>query len=129
MSFNVSTSFRLDRGRIERMLHLPGGLVYRNMERRVRRVEAEAKRRAPGSMGDGIRVAIRSSGGDFQGVITSTHPATIYVVGGTRPHIIRPVRARALRFTVDGRVVYAMIVHHPGTRPNDFLAASLRAAL
>jgi hypothetical protein len=129
MSFNVSTSFRLDRGRIERMLHLPGGLVYRNMERRVRRVEAEAKRRAPGSMGDGIRVAIRSSGGDFQGVITSTHPATVYVVGGTRPHIIRPVRARALRFTVDGRVVYAMIVHHPGTQPNDFLAASLRAAL
>jgi hypothetical protein len=129
VSFNVNVQFNLDRGRIERMLHLPGGLVYRNMERRLRRVEAEAKRRAPGSMGAGIRSSIRSNGGDFQGVITSTHPATIYVVGGTRPHIIRPVRARALRFTVGGRVVYAKIVHHPGTAANNFLAASLRAAL
>jgi len=132
MSFNVSTEFRLDRGRVERMLRLPGGLVYRNMERRVRRVEAEAKRRAPGRMGDGIRVAIRTSGGDFRGVITSTHPATIYVVNGTRPHVIWPKLNRPrphLRFTVGGQVVYARVVFHPGTKPNDFLTAALRAAL
>lgn len=128
--FTVSTSFELDRGRIERMLRLPGGMVYRNMERRVRRVEAEAKRRAPGSMGDGIRSQIqRGPGGEFRGVIRSTHPATIYVVSGTRPHIIRPVRAKALRFTVGGQVVYARIVHHPGTEANNFLATALRAAL
>jgi hypothetical protein len=128
--FRVSTSFQLDRGRIDRMLHLPGGMVHRNMERRVRRVEAEAKRRAPGSMGDGIRSRLdRTAAGDFRGVITSTHPATIYVVSGTRPHVIRPVRARALRFTVGGRVVFATVVHHPGTRANNFLAEALRAAL
>lgn len=128
--FTVSTSFNLDRSRVERMLRLPGGMVYRNMERRVRRVEAEAVRRAPGSMGTGIRSQIqRGPGGDFRGVIRSTHPATIYVVSGTRPHIIRPVRAKALRFTVGGQVVYAKIVHHPGTRANNFLAESLRAAL
>lgn len=128
--FTVSTSFSLDRRRIERMLRLPGGLVYRNMERRVRRVEAEAIRRAPGSMGTTIRAQIqRGPGGEFRGVINVRHPAALYVTGGTRPHVIRPVRARALRFTVGGQVVYARLVHHPGTKPNDFLRQALRAAL
>lgn len=45
---------------------------------------------------------------------------------GTRPHIIRPKNARALRFVVNGRVVYARVVHHPGTRANPFLDRALR---
>lgn len=130
--FTVSTSFDLNRTAIERMLRLPGGMVYRNMERRVQRVEAEARRRAPGSMGQGnnITVAIRRGpNGDFQGVINSRHPASLYVLGGTRPHVIRPVRARALKFTVGGATVYAKVVMHPGTQPNRFLQEALRAAL
>lgn len=130
--FTVSTSFNLHRTTIQRMLRLPGGLVYRDMERRVRRVEAEVRRRAPGSMGEGnnITVQIRTGpGGDFQGVINSRHPASLYVLGGTRPHVIRPVRARALRFTMGGRTVYAKVVMHPGTQPNRFLQEALRAAL
>lgn len=130
--FTVSTGFRLERSRIERLLRLPGGPVHRNMERRVRRVEAEARRRAPGSMGRGnnIRVAIqRGPGGEFRGIVTVAHPAVLYILHGTRPHLIRPRRAQALRFTVGGRVVYAKLVRHPGTRANNFLAASLPAAL
>lgn len=45
---------------------------------------------------------------------------------GTRPHIIRPRRARALRFTVNGRVVFARVVNHPGTKPRPFLDRALR---
>lgn len=129
--FTVSTSFQLDRGRIERMLRLPGGLVYRNMERRVRRVEAEAINRAPGSMGSTIRAQIqRGPGGEFRGVINVRHPAAIYVTGGTRPHRIVPRRpGGVLRFTVNGQVVFARYVNHPGTKPNDFLRQALRAAL
>jgi hypothetical protein len=130
--YTVSTSFDLNRTAIQRMLRLPGGMVYRHMEGRVRRVEAEARRRAPGSMGDGnnITVAIRRGpGGDFQGVINSRHPASLYVLGGTRPHVIRPVRARSLRFTMGSQTVYAKVVMHPGTKPNNFLAEALRAAL
>lgn len=130
--YTVSTSFDLNRTAIERMLRLPGGIVYRNMERRVQRVEAEARRRAPGSMGDGNNITVqirRGPGGDFQGVINSRHPASLYVLGGTRPHVIRPVRARALKFTVGGRTVYAKAVMHPGTKANNFLAEALRAAL
>ena len=129
-AFSVSTSFDLHRGRIERMLRLPGGMVWNNMERRVRRVEAQAIRRAPGSMKERIRVSIRrGESGDFQGVVKVEHPAALYVLNGTRPHIIRPVAAKALRFTVGGRVVHAQVVHHPGTKANNFLKEALRAAL
>jgi len=129
--FTVSTSFSLSRSRIERLLRLPGGLVYRNMERRVRRVEQEAIRRAPGSMGRTIRAQIqRGPGGEFRGVINVRHPASLYVVHGTRPHRIEPRRpGGVLRFMVGGRVVYARYAMHPGTKRNDFLLQALRAAL
>lgn len=48
-----------------------------------------------------------------------------FVHDGTRPHVIRPVRAQALRFTVGNRVVYAKVVHHPGTRARPFLDRAL----
>ena len=128
--FSVSTSFDLHRGRIERMLRLPGGMVWNNMERRVRRVEAEAIRRAPGGMKARIRAQIRRTGtGDFQGGIKVDHPAALYVLNGTRPHRIVPRTKKALRFTVGGQVVYATLVNHPGNKPNNFLKEALRAAL
>jgi hypothetical protein len=116
---------------MERMLRLPGGIVHRNMERRVRRVEAEAINRAPGSMGNTIRASIqRGPGGEFRGVISVRHPAAIHVINGTRPHMIFPRRpGGVLRFTVGGRVVYARYVNHPGNKPDRFLQESLRAAL
>lgn len=131
MVFSVSADFELNRGRIARMLRLPGGLVYRNMERRVRRVEAAAVRLAPGSMKRGIRASIGSGpGGEFRGTVKSTHPASIFVINGTRPHRIEPRRpGGVLRFTVGGRVVYARFVNHPGSKPNDFLGQALRVAL
>lgn len=131
MVFTVSTSFNLSRTRVQRMLRLPGGIVYRDMERRVRRVEAEAIRLAPGSMKLGIRVSLETGlRGDFRGRIRSTHPATIFVVNGTRPHKIFPRRpGGVLRFELGGRTVYARYVNHPGTRPNNFMVEALRAAL
>lgn len=49
-----------------------------------------------------------------------------FVNDGTRPHVIRPRRAKALRFTVGGRVVYATVVNHPGARARPFLDRALR---
>lgn len=48
-----------------------------------------------------------------------------YVHDGTRPHVIRPRNAQALRFQVGGRVVYARVVNHPGTRARPFLDRAL----
>lgn len=44
---------------------------------------------------------------------------------GTKPHIITPDRAQALRFTSGSRIVYSRLVRHPGTKPNKFLADNL----
>ena len=44
----------------------------------------------------------------------------VYVRDGTKPHIITPKTAKMLRFTINGNVVFARIVHHPGTKPNRF---------
>lgn len=49
-----------------------------------------------------------------------------FVNDGTRPHVIRPKNAKALRFRVGGRIVYARVVNHPGTKPRPFLDRALR---
>ena len=40
---------------------------------------------------------------------------------GARPHVIRPKNARALRFEIGDRVVFARRVNHPGQRAQPFL--------
>jgi len=56
-----------------------------------------------------------------KGEVRAEAPYAVFVEKGTRPHIIRPVRARALRFQVGGEIVFAKLVHHPGTKPNPFM--------
>jgi hypothetical protein len=43
-----------------------------------------------------------------------------YVRDGTPAHVILPRKAKALRFVIQGRVVFAMKVNHPGTSPNPY---------
>jgi hypothetical protein len=45
---------------------------------------------------------------------------------GSRPHIIRPRSKQVLRFNVGGRIVFAKVVHHPGTKGTHFLDRALR---
>lgn len=122
----MSVEVTIDPGRIARFLRLRNGPVERKLRERTGRVEAIAKREAPGHMGDFISSDVVESPRGLQGVITCNHPAVRYVLRGTRPHIIRPRRARALRFEVGGRVVFSKLVHHPGTDANDFFARALR---
>jgi hypothetical protein len=61
------------------------------------------------------------------GIVMSDHPASTFVLHGTRPHIIRPSRRSRLRFEVGGKVVFARLVHHPGTKANNFLLKALLA--
>lgn len=43
-----------------------------------------------------------------------------WVIGGAKPHIIRPSAARALHWTNASGSHFAKVVHHPGNKPNDF---------
>jgi len=56
---------------------------------------------------------------------TAHTPYAGYVVHGTRPHIIRPRAARALHWLSTSGDHFSSVVHHPGTRANDFPRRSL----
>jgi hypothetical protein len=91
---------------------------------------ARAKVLAPvdtGRLRSSIRVERRSFlGFRSRWTIGSDVEYADMVHDGTRPHIIRPRRAKALRFRAGGRVVFAKVVRHPGTRARPFLDRALR---
>jgi hypothetical protein len=124
---------RIDWAAVDRMLNSPTGLVGRDCQQRADRTAARARQFAPGSMSERIAppVVSRSASGPSAD-ITVRHPAVGYVINGTglygpNARRIRPVRAQALRFVLNGRVVFAKSVS--GQKPNDFLNKALPAAL
>ncbi|MDH6489676.1 hypothetical protein [Streptomyces sp. SAI-127] len=127
----MSVEVRINQGALARLLR--GRTARRKLEQRTERVAEIAAAEAPGSMGDYISTDIVEGPRGLQGVIVCDHPKVRLVLDGTRPHIIRPRRAKgrnnrpaALRFEVGGDVVFAKLVRHPGTRPNPFLQRALR---
>ena len=98
------------------------------LDRVAHRLAEEMRTRAPvrtGRLRDSIRV-VRMGQVRFVG---PTVPYAPYVEFGTRPHIIRPRRARALRFEVEGRTVFAMYARHPGFRGRFFVRRSIEAVV
>ncbi len=67
---------------------------------------------------------------DGHTLIVAAHtPYAAYVELGTRPHVIMPRNALALRwYDGGGFPVFARIVHHPGTRPEPYLRRALLTA-
>ncbi|MDI9829683.1 hypothetical protein [Streptomyces sp. KAU_LT] len=122
----MSVEVRLDQGFIGRLLRARGSLARRRFQERLDHVARIAAAEAPGSMGQYIETDIRYGARGLEGAVICTHPKARLVIEGTRPHLIRPRRARALRFEVGGDVVFTQLVRHPGTRPNNFLARALR---
>lgn len=113
-------------------LVLRGRVARRRVAARTERVVrlAEQGGARHGSMGRSIRSRIDTDArGLPQGVVWVAHPAGRYVLEGTRAHLIRPRRARALRFKArSGDIVFAKLVRHPGYRGSNFLLEALRRA-
>jgi HK97 gp10 family phage protein len=56
------------------------------------------------------------------------NPYAAYVEFGTAPHEIRPKNPDGvLRFQINGRWVFAKVVHHPGTKPEPFVRPAFEA--
>lgn len=118
---------RLDRADLHR--------VYRGESRRVLmqrgpQVVNRAKVLAPVDTGR-LRAAIKGRlvrnwtlRSEYQITVNVDYAEAVH--DGTRPHVIRPRNAQALRFNIGGRIVYAKVVHHPGTRARPFLDRALR---
>ncbi|MDE1673865.1 HK97 gp10 family phage protein [Nocardia gipuzkoensis] len=89
-----------------------------------RRIVFNAKRRVnvrSGELRDSIghNVTADSSQARLRVFATARHARWVH--DGTRAHEIRPLNAKALRFEVGGRVVFARRVWHPGYAGNPFL--------
>lgn len=123
----MTVEVRLDPAALRALLRDRNGPAGRALLARTEEVADIARREAPGSMPDFITAEVVETRTGLEGVITSAHRATNLVLQGTRPHLIRPRNARALRFEIGAQVVYSRLVHHPGTKANDFLGRALEA--
>jgi hypothetical protein len=61
------------------------------------------------------RASIQEVIGTKEAWVGPTVPYAIFVEVDTRPHIIKPVNAKLLRFEIAGHVIFTPVVHHPGT--------------
>ena len=67
--------------------------------------------------------------GEVEGTVTVLAPHAKFVIGGTKPHVIRPrTPGGMLRFFwwKKGKMVAFRHVNHPGTAENDFLLRGLK---
>jgi phage gpG-like protein len=91
----------------------------------ARMVQNRAKILAPVDTGR-LRASISKDVNSLSFKVFSNVEYAGYVNDGTRPHVIRPRRAQALRFRIGGRTVFAKEVHHPGTRAKPYLDRALQ---
>lgn len=126
-AYRALTYVRIDANRLQRFLGASNGPGARLLRRKAERVAALARVYAAGhgSISAGIIVGPVQ---DKSIKVISTNPHTIFVHNRMPKHVIRPRRAKALRFTVGGQVVFARIVHHPGYKGDPFLTRALRDA-
>lgn len=107
-----------------------GGPVWSDIAKRTRRAHTMARVQVGKDTRElyrsiSYRVGIGSRGGVTGTVVADNKIARMHH-DGTVPHIIAARKAKSLRFKSRGKIVYAKVVRHPGTRPNRYLTDSLR---
>lgn len=123
-------TFIPDPAAIRYVLRGQGGPVWNDISKRTRRAHTMAR----AQVGKDTRALYRSisyrvsvgSRGGVTGTVVADDPKALMHHEGTVPHIIAARKAKSLRFKSRGRIVYAKVVRHPGTRPNRYLTDSLR---
>ena len=101
----------------------------RALERTARKIEADAKHKAPvnkQSGGGTLRQLISSRmEGKTRAVVEARAKYSAYVDQGTRPHIISVVNKRVLANHMTGQI-FGRIVKHPGTRKQPFFTNAVK---
>ena len=134
MADRVRGTLTLDTAKLDRLLTDRTGNVGKALAgfaglatRETRRVADERVQRRTGRYWRSIQSTTEGTPRGVRVVTSSIH------YGGaperaTRPHVIRPRRAKVLRFTVGGVTVYARRVRHPGTKARNILRDGVRRA-
>jgi hypothetical protein len=124
--------YELDRPAIQSIYHNPEGMVGRYMNRMGAKLRALAVMQAgmkTGRTKGTMFYRLATSGQGLILTVGSNGAAALWHHEGTKPHVILPKFGHALRFKIDGKIVYARVVHHPGTKPNRYLTDNLRRVL
>lgn len=115
----------IDRRKLDILARRGSGVIVARVTRKTATIAAGL---APGGMKDKIRPII-TGGANPLGIVMVDHPAASFVLQGTKPHDIRPRKPGGyLRFEIGGDVIYTKLVHHPGTKANNFLWKAMVAA-
>ena len=108
------------------------GPVIKDLLRRMTRVKFESRklvRVRTGRLFSTIdtRIGATKNGSPYVAVVAGGKGITYtgYEHDGTKPHEIRARRKKALRFMVNGEVVFRQKVNHPGTTGTLFLEMAL----
>ena len=87
-----------------------------------------AKRYVPKRTGRTAASIRRKNASMKKATVQAVYTARI-VAKGSKPHIIRARKAKAMKFTVGGRPIFTKKVHHRGHKGNDFAERAAREAL
>lgn len=122
------------KGRMSKSRQVIMSAVKKELTAYGRLLVDEAKSEAPvktGTLRNSIRFAVRQQGTRSMSLeVTAgnrSRPPVVVktILFGSKPHVITPRRAKALKFTMGGRTVFARRVKHPGTNPNNFMERAL----
>lgn len=125
----VNARVLADNSGLARAMTGPQGAATLLAARAARQIEAQAKTNAPVSTGGGTLrnrieadVAPKVTGLKVESGVTANANYSLYVHEGVRGgKIIVPKQAKALRFVVGGRVVFAKSVKQGAQRPRPYL--------
>lgn len=134
---NSYRSIRWSKAGLDHVLHSPTGPTGVHLSRLGGYVTRQALvftasrlQRRTGVYASSFRTTTLRFGRELVTVVVNTAPYATFIEGGTKPHVIYPVRARYLVFTNrEGVRVFAKKVNHPGTRPYRVLTDALRVGV
>ncbi len=125
--------FTIDRANLFRRLFGADGIAFRKMEDLGRRIETNAKNRAPvrtGNLRRSIGHTVTVEGKKLKLNVFATAKYASFMHDGTRPHLITPKnKGGVLVFQAKGRTVFAAYAKHPGTAARPFLREAVEDEL
>jgi hypothetical protein len=110
-------------------------------EWQIRTIAGAKRRHLPNKKTGHTSRTITAGRLDDHGATVQAGGAAVFLEGGTKPHVIRPRRKKALRFATGGNarltgsprtgapVVFAKRVNHPGSKAYPFLKPAGQEAL
>lgn len=88
-------------------------------------LQREAPRRT-GAFAKSLGFRVADEANMSVATFTAASPLAKYIIDGTKPHVIFPSKKKALYWP--GAAHPVGVVHHPGTRPNDFVSRAYEFA-